>query len=302
MPDYDSLEKIMYVLNRESSLKRGWRSFIDECSGNKKFEFACIGVCEGSNFFITKGIYEVFGQTAPIALAGFIGSVLFGGSYALWHVWRHGKKHDKKTSIGDALVYAATTESACVLGTSLVDYLAGIVANIVSKHPDPWHGDNLGIQIGGLIPAFAIGLAAMSGLTYRKKREAGRIIADKESLDMLHEELQKNRNLRRYLRKEERTLVFEGLQAVMSIEEKALPRRYPLKEREMRSLYIVRSRRFQQNNGVREAAAEAIYNALGKIGKNPRLLEDVFVHHSTKDDRATTLPAASTEVSNHSSG
>lgn len=221
------------VLNEEVKFKDSSKMFYKEMKQNFKLEALCILTCEAGEW-LTEIIAFSAGATYQNEV-GILGGIAAGGSYALYHVYKHAKKHNSKNvSFADAAGYAASTESGCVIGATLSEYAAG---KFMTATNNPVTLNSAIIRGCTLIPAFAIGLVLMSAFTYAKKTEVARGVGKKgalrsiKPLPSLECKLKKNK------------LKVKGKNSNFLIKEKKLPKTYQNDfNKETDSLYIIKSR------------------------------------------------------------
>lgn len=219
------------ILNEEIKLKDNSKIFYKEMKQNLKLEAICILTCEAGEW-VTE-IIMYLGGVAWQNEIGILGGIAAGGSYALYHVYKHAKKHNaKNVSLGDAAAYAASTESGCVIGATLSEYSAG---KFITTTNNPLDLNNAIIRGGSLVPAFAIGLVLMSAFTYSKKKEIARWIGKKGALEKIKPDLEHSL--------EKNKLEIRGKNSNMAIKEKKLPKIYQNDfSKENNSLYILQSK------------------------------------------------------------
>jgi hypothetical protein len=183
MSEHKTIEEI---LDEKISFKDNYNAFYREMKRNLKLETICILSCETGEWLTEIGAF-LAGCSFQNEI-GILGGVSAGASYALYHVYKHAKKHGKeKASFIDAAWYAGSTESGCVIGATLAEYSAGKF--IVSSN-NPLTLGNAAIRAATLVPAFGIGLVLMSTFTYWKRRECSRGISEKKVLENLKPSLE----------------------------------------------------------------------------------------------------------------
>jgi len=116
---------------------------------------------------------------------GIIGGIAAGFSYAMYHIYKDARKHHARASFSDATLYAASTESGCVISATLAEYISG---KIISTAHNPLAQSNIPLRLGSLVPSFGLGLLVMSAFTYAKKKEVCRFISEKDTLHKLQTE------------------------------------------------------------------------------------------------------------------
>lgn len=221
------------ILDEKVTLKDSSKTFYKEMKHNLKLEAVCILSCEAGEW--ATEILAFLARTPFQNELGILGGISVGGSYALYHVYKHAKEHNtKNASLIDAAGYAATTESGCIVGATLSEYAAG---KFITTTNNPLALDNAIIRASALVPAFAIGLVLMSAFTYAKKKEVGRWIGEKGALKKI---LPKD-NLDYKLSND--TLEVKGKRSGFSIKEKNLPATYCHSfDKEKNSLYLLSSK------------------------------------------------------------
>lgn len=218
------------ILNEKITLEDNARAFYKEMKQNFKLETICILTCEAGEWLTEIGAY-LSGITFQNEI-GILGGITAGGSYALYHVYKHAKKHNaKNVSLIDAAGYAASTESGCVIGATMSEYTAG---KFIATNNNPLTLNSAIIRGGALVPAFAIGLVLMSAFTYAKKKELARGVAKKGALEKLKPSLE--------YELDENKLEIKGKNSLF-IKEKKLPKTYQKDfDKETGSLYIFQSK------------------------------------------------------------
>lgn len=218
------------ILNEEIKLKDSSKAFYKEMKQNFKLEAICILACETGEWATEIATY-LAGMPFQNEI-GILGGVTVGGSYALYHVYKHAKKHNaKNVSLIDAAAYAASTESGCIIGATLSEYAAG---KFIATTNNPLTFNNALVRAGALIPAFAIGLVLMSSFTYVKRKEVARGVAKKGALEKIKPNLE-------YKLKNNK-LEIKGKNSLL-IKERKLPKTYQKDfDKETDSLYVFHSK------------------------------------------------------------
>ena len=213
------------------------KGIYEESKGNLKPEALCISACTAGEivgaslaYYGGRAMEEVnqnqFLQNLgeffvnysnelgiPVAIAA-------GGTYIYNHVKKDAEKHGVKPSPLEVAYWAGTTESICVAFAVGIEY-AGMnwFGNFLTGPLDP---ENLAVELTAWALAFLPATAAMSVLTFDKKKEAGRIIADKGKLydvaDSLREDHEVSDNGNR--------IRVHGNQSSLTISEQELPQVY----------------------------------------------------------------------------
>lgn len=193
--------------------------------------------------------------------------------YSLLHVLRHARKHSESVDVCEALGYALSTESACVASATGVEYLFGLVSK-----QTPFSPIGLAIRGIGLIPAFALGLVAMSGLSYFHNKEAGRFLADSNSLGFVFD----------YLGRQEPTkdegVTLNGNKlkiasgSSLTITEKEVPRSLRPLSNEGDSLYVVTSPVCRYDLHSRNLIMCDVEQCFKEIPMPIRRVENIFRH------------------------
>ena len=231
-PDYQH-KSIEEILDEKVRFKDNRRMFYKEMKQNFKLETICILACETGEWGT-----EILAYAANLPLmneVGILGGVLLGGSYALYHVYKHAKAHNaENASLWDAAGYAASTESGCIIGATLSEYSAG---KFVATTNNPIALNNVIVRGAALLPAFGIGLCLMSAFTYNKKKEIARWVGDKGILPDV-----KPKNGLEY-QLEGNKLEINGENSNMIIREKKLPRTHRKDhDMEKESLFTLQSK------------------------------------------------------------
>jgi len=224
-------KNIEEILNEKTTLKDVSKSFCKEMKHNIRFETICILACETGEWGT-----EILAYLSELPFQnelGLMGGITLGGSYALYHVYKHAKEHGSdNVSLIDAAAYAGTTESGCIIGATGTEYLAG---KFIAVTNNPLDLNNTVVRGGALIPAFGIGLSLMSAFTYVKKNEAARGIGKKGILKELKPDMKHSLK--------ENKLEIIGKNSKLTIKEKRLPKTYQKDfKKEENSLYLLKSR------------------------------------------------------------
>ncbi len=251
------------ILNEKVKLKDNSKIFYKEMKQNLRLEAICILACETGEWAT-----EILAYTAAMPFQneiGILGGITAGGSYALYHVYKHAKKHNaEKVSLTDAAGYAASTESGCIIGATLSEYAAG---KFIATTNNPLTLNNAIVRACALIPAFGIGLILMSLFTYNKKREIARGVAKKEALEKIKPKLE-------YSLKKNKLGI--GKKSLL-IKEKKLPATYQKDfNKETDSLYVLKSKivraKPEYSNVVKDYCKELFQEA----GFDLTFVEDIY--------------------------
>ena len=197
----------MIHVNLEGIAKDSWDSvssswdyvkgICEESKGNLKPEALCISACTAGEIVGASLAYyggrameainqnqflQNFGEFfvnysnelgIPVAIAA-------GGTYVYNHVKKDAEEHGVEPSPLEIAYWVGTTESICIATAVGIEYTAmNFFGNPLLG---PLELTNFAIEIGAWAFAFAPATAAMSALTFGKKEEAGRIVADKGKL------------------------------------------------------------------------------------------------------------------------
>lgn len=266
----DTLERILAVSDHNCTIQEKVTSYLDECRKNVKFEAVCIAVCELGE---TSAEFTAWNADLPFMNElGLLGGLAIGSLYAFSHVLKHGRKHTSQASKLDALVYAATTESSCVISASGMEYLVGKAITNISN--DPFNTVNLGLRIGAMVPAFVLGLAAMSGLTWLKKNEAYRCLAQENSLQRVHEVMQNYHPCE--IRNSK--VIMPLKKSHLIIKEKEVPRSYQNDSQSSLSLYTASSPLAQHHPEIRSDIAAFTRGVFEEAGQIVYPVENIFSH------------------------
>lgn len=268
----NTLERILAVSDHNCTLKERVNSYLDECRKNVRFETACIAMCGLGDIAI--GFIAYAAGLPFVNGIGFFGSVAVGGFYAYSHILKHGREHTSQASKLDALFYGLTTESSCVISGSGVEYIVGKVITNVSN--DPFNSVNLSLRIGAMAPAFVLGLAAMSGLTWLKRNEAYRCLAQEESLQRVHEVIQ---NYHPCEIKDSKVIMPLNKSRLI-IKEKEVPRSYQNNETNNLSLYTASSPLAQHHPEVRNDIGIFMKEIFEEAGQIIYPVENIFSHQN----------------------
>lgn len=260
------------ILKEEVKFRDTSKMFYREMKQNIRLEAICILSCEAGEWLTEIGAF--LAGAAYQNEIGIIGGIAAGGTYALYHVYQHAKKHNSKNvSFADAAAYAASTEGGCVVGATLSEYAAG---KFMTTTNNPLTLNSAIVRGIALVPAFAIGLLLMSTFTYAKKKEVARGIAKKGALKKI-----KPKGLDYKLKKNK--LEIKGKNSNFLIKEKKLPKTYQNDfNKKTDSLYIVKSKiaRAKPEYGhVIEKYCERLFK---KAGSKLELVDNIYAcseHH-----------------------
>ena len=252
------------ILNEEIKLRDSSRVFYKEMKQNLKLETVCILTCEAGEWGT-----EILTYLAGVPFQneiGILGGVMAGGSYALYHVYKHAKKHNaKNVSIIDAAGYAASTESGCVIGATMSEYAAG---KFIATTNNPLTLNSAIVRGGALVPAFAIGLFLMSAFTYNKKKEVARGIAEKGALEKIKPSFEHELNKSK--------LEIKGKSSLF-IKERKLPKTYQKDfKKETDSLYVFQSKIARAKPEYGHEIHEYCEDLFKEAGHNLTLVENIY--------------------------
>ncbi len=180
MPSTLSLEPLMSYLNKVYSRADKRNAFLEECKKNAGLEALCIGACEAGELGSESLAYYGLGLQ-DYNTPGLIGGVAIGLFYSILHTYKHARRHSQNVSVRDAVAPALAAESACILSATGVEYTIGL-----GLAQPPLTPQSLLFRGIGLLPAFALGLVAMSALTHYYNREATRFLAKSHALSAVH--------------------------------------------------------------------------------------------------------------------
>ena len=269
MKSKDSLDTIVEFLNHPYSSKDKGRAFWEECKKNLRLEAWCIGACEVGEFGSELLAYG--NGWSDINTPGLVGGVTLGLLYSLGHTYKHGRKHSKNVSLVDAFKYALSAESACVVSATGVEYVLGL-----ATVQNPLSGINLMIRGLGLVPAFGLGLTAMSALTYLHNNEAGRFLTEENALPEVYDYLT-NMDENLPLLPSDRRLEIQGTQSFLSVSERSVPR--SLRDDSTgKSLYLVKSPVCRYRPESRAVMREAVGNLFRDSGFVVEPVQNIFRH------------------------
>ncbi len=268
MSSADSVNVILDYLDKKYTSKDKRNAFFRECKKNLGLETACIAACELGEFGSEVLAYK--SGLDDINTPGLLGGITLGMLYSLAHVYRHGREHSKKASLRDAFNYALSTESACVVSATAVEYFLGLATS-----QDPFSPTNLAIRGAGLVPAFALGLTAMSAVSYLQGQEAGRFLGGKQALSSVQYEIWKSMGADVSLSKNR--LKIQGGRSHLVVSEHKVPK--SLREDSSdSSLYIVRSPVCRYDSASREPIRESVEDIFRTSGFEVREVHNVFRH------------------------
>ena len=272
--DKECLERILSNLDSNHPFKERFTSYVDECKRNAGFEAVCIGVCELGEFTAEVASYTL--SLPHMNELGLFGGTALGGAYAIYHTLHHGKKHTAHASLRDAVMYAGSTESACVISATGTEYLAGKFASIPNN---PFDRTNVEMRVGALPIAFGLGLALMSILTYKKQDEAGRCIAAKDILSVRNDCLTKNIPVAYPIKMTNHTLTVLGKHGEMIIKERKLPKTYHhLYNEADHSLYTIHSPICRYHPELKECMSDFMMQSFVDAGLKAWKTEEIFAH------------------------
>jgi len=253
-----------------------FKSFLDECKLNYSFEWKCIIACEAGDI----------GGTYAAAMAnsdwsnewGYLAGVLAGLGYAFNHVSNDARAHGIKPSFKDAAVAAGSAEIGCTTSATAIPYLAGKFLGASFGIPS-W--EDFGLRLGALPFAFLVGLPAMSSLTFPKKNEAGRIIANKGKLNDVADILKKNYDLRN----KGNNIKINGTNSALIVNEQPLPRIYQEDFSSSEdSLYRIFTPTARYSEDARKSAEGLICRTFDDIGITDHThRENPYIHRESHD-------------------
>lgn len=260
------------ILDEEVKLKDNFRMFYKEMKQNLKLETVCILACEAGEWATEIATY--LGGIAFQNEIGILGGITAGGSYALYHVYKHAKKHNtKNVALTDAAAYAASTESGCIIGATLSEYSAG---KFIATTNNPLTFNNAMIRGVALAPAFAIGLVLMSAFTYNKKKETARYVTKKGALEKIKPGLEHHLNKNK--------LEIKGRNNSITIKETNLPKTYQKDfNKEIDSLYTLQSKIVRAKPEYSHEIEEYCEELFKKAGYDLIPVENIYScsgHHS----------------------
>lgn len=269
MSEHKTIEEI---LDEKITFKDSYNAFYREMKHNLKLEAICILTCEAGEWLTEIGAF-LAGCSLQNEI-GIIGGVSAGASYALYHVYKHAKKHgEENASLVDAAWYAGSTESGCVIGATLSEYTAGKF--IVSSN-NPLTLNNAAIRAATLIPAFGIGLVLMSAFTYKKRRECSMGVSEKKVLEKLKPSLEYK------LDKNKLEIIGQGSSLV--IKEKNLPKTYQNSfDKTKHSLYVINSDIVRAKPEYGHEVGEYCEELFQQAGHKLELFDNIYScsgHHS----------------------
>jgi len=272
------------------------KGLYEESRGNLKPEALCISACTAGEIVGASLAYyggramEAINQNQFLQdLGGFFVNysnewgipvaIAAGGIYIYNHIKKDSEKHNAKPSRLEVLYWAGTTESICVATAIGIEY-AGMnwFGNPLTG---PLDLENLSVELLGWAFAFAPATAAMSVLTFDKKKEAGRIIADKGKLYDVADGLREDHKVSGSGNR----IRVHGDQSSLTISEQELPQIYhrdfdPKKS----SLYRILAPRAKYSKDARTSLEGFACEAFN-IAKVPHAhVEDPFAHdHSSHE-------------------
>jgi len=252
------------ILNEEIRLRDSSRAFYKEMKQNLKLEAVCILTCEAGEW-VTEILTYLAGMPFQNEI-GILGGITAGGSYALYHVYKHAKKHNSRNvSFIDAAGYAASTESGCIIGATMSEYAAG---KFIATTNNPLTLNSAIVRGGALIPAFAVGLVLMSVFTYNKKKEVARGVAEKGALDKIKPDLEH--------RLKRNKLEIIGKNSLF-IKEKNLQKTYQGNfNKETDSLYVFQSKIVRAKPGYGNGLQEYCEELFKEVGYNLTFVDNIY--------------------------
>ena len=276
------------------SVSSAWdyaKGIYEESRGNLKPEALCISACTTGEIVGASLAYyggramEAINQNQFLQNLGefFVNysnelgipvAIAAGGTYIYNHIKKDAEKHNVEPSPLEVAYWAGTTESICVAVAVGIEY-AGMnwFGNPLTG---PLDLENLSVELLAWAFAFAPATAAMSVLTFDKKKEAGRIIANKWRLydvaNSLREDHEVSDNGNR--------IRVHGGQSSLTISEQELPQIYhrdfdPRKS----SLYRILAPRAKYSKDARTSLEGFACEAFNTAGIPHAHVKDPFVHN-----------------------
>lgn len=188
---------------------------------NAKLEALCIAACEGGEVAAQVLLYE-FGLQHWNELA-LPGGFAAGLTYAASHIYKHAKAYGIKPNWVDALRYALTTESGCVVGATTTEWLAGNLSGAQT----PYEPEAL-IYSGAALPiAFLVGLSAMSISSFVRKNVFDQLIVEKDEVPdqlTMHESSLREAGLQLNINKRGNRIGISGTSSTFKIKLDGVPR------------------------------------------------------------------------------
>lgn len=272
--DTRNLEEILAHLDAPHPFSEKLQGYLHQCRKNTGFEAVCIAICEVGEFGAE--VASSLLSLPHINELGLLGGTALGGAYAVYHTFRHGRKHNALASLYDAVVYAGSTESACVLSATTTEYLAGKLSATPNNPFDPV---NLEMRLAALPAAFVLGLTAMSLLTYRKQDEAGQVITLKGLLPQVKTNLSKHLQWKYPITIEKKTLTIAGSEEEIIIRERKLPRTHQkIYVDGAHALYTIHSPLCHYHPEFKEGIREILIEGFTQSNLEVQKTEDVFMH------------------------
>ena len=261
-----------------------------ESRGNLKPEALCISVCvageiAGSSLAYYSGrAMEAINQNPFLQNLGefFVNysnelgipaAIAAGGTYIYNQIKKDAEKHNVEPSPLEVAYWAGTTESICVATAVGIEYTA--MNWFGNSSTGPLELTNLAIELSAWAFAFLPATAAMSLLTFDKKKEAGRIIADKGKLSDVADSLRENYKVSD---NGDRIRV-HGDQSSLTISEQKLPQIYHRDfDSKKKSLYRILAPRAKYSRDAKTSLAGFACEAF-KIAEIPHAdVRDPFIH------------------------
>ncbi len=268
------LEEILAHLDMPIPFSEKFKGYLRECKKNAGFEAACIAICEAGEFGAEVSAYLL--SLPHMNELGLVGGTALGGAYAVYHTLRHGKQHNRNASLYDAALYAGSTESACVISATGVEYLAGKLASIPNN---PFSKPNIEMRVGALPLAFILGLAAMSALTYRKEDECDSFVSEKNALPDTMYHLTLNMPKQYGVQLERDRLTITGKQSTLEIREHPLPRSPNFfHDKKKHSLYIARASVCRYRPETKQSLRMIVRSIFTEAGLDVRHFKNIFEH------------------------
>jgi len=269
MSEHKSIEDI---LDEKITFGDRSRAFYNEMKKNLKLETFCILACESGEWLTEIGAF-LAGCSFQNEI-GILGGVSAGATYALYHVYKHAKKHGEgKASLVDAAGYALSTESGCIIGATLSEYSAG---KFFTSSNNPLTLDNAAIRGVALVPAFGIGLVLMSAFTYRKTKECSRGVSEKKVLEELKPSLE--------YKLDKNKLEITGKGSSLIIKEKNLPKTYQNSfDKTKCSLYTINSDIVRAKPEYGHEVEEYCEGLFQQAGHELRFMDNIYSctsHHN----------------------
>lgn len=273
------LEKLVKSVGGKisSALEYG-RGIYKESLVNLKPEALCISACTSAEIVAASIAYyagkamEVTDQNPFLQNIGEFSAsysnelgipaaIAAGTLYAYNHVKKDAKIHNVEPSFQDIAYWVGTTESICIITAVTIEYFGSKYFG--NPLTGPLDLPNLSIELLAWGLAFPIATAAMSVLTFDKKKEAKRWVAKKNALENKVTEINKGKISGKIIEK-------NLPQIYVNLEKGITPETY--------SLYSAESPRAKYSGKERKSISDLAIEVFEETEVPYEVVENPFVH------------------------